>query len=581
MLLKMPWDPFAHESLGIISKSPARLEDDKFDENSCQGLTVEKSAKFFRSLRRVLLLLEIHNPRNGGRTLAMATSAFKSTTKRSSNGGAVDHHRSRSLSRGPGRFPPASRAVDSAELPTPRGKFASTSRGSGFREISLDDLTEEFFKAGMDSDGDRRGSDVSPRRRGRSASKQSGVSGGDRLRRQRSVSVARQRASESNIISNGNLQHHKLTSSNVLKRSMSHKDLFRSHDSSSSHSSTLTDDEAQSDPSNRSGQEKTIQAVYAMKQSEHPAVDGGGSGLYDVMRKEVRHAVEEIKQELEKVMVKTEPEAIVNHDLNGSNVIQAISEIRRAYTSKLEESEKRRLDLLAELAVEEQRKQELSNIVREFLPAPKESAAPERPLFTRRRTNDRTRISKRLTEEAEKYFKDFLSNVEDTDISSFDGDRSDASSTIRGCTNLREPRVYNIMNGGHCKMAKAASVPSETDGVVLPWLQWETSNDCSASPCKTNCTTGLVSESTKIKDPMDTRNNMSWDSENYASYATVTKKSSPHVSISTVVGGPKHSSFDIDEYMQLQHDEDLLFERVRQQQGIFSGSLLLCRRTWF
>lgn len=35
--------------------------------------------------------------------------------------------------------------------------------------------------------------------------------------------------------------------------------------------------------------------------------------------------------------MKTEPEAIVNHDLNGSNVIQAISEIRRAYTSKLEE----------------------------------------------------------------------------------------------------------------------------------------------------------------------------------------------------------------------------------------------------
>ncbi|XP_039145543.1 uncharacterized protein LOC120282756 [Dioscorea cayenensis subsp. rotundata] len=509
----------------------------------------------------------------------MATSAFKSTTKRSSNGGAVDHRRSRSLSRGPDRFPPASRAVDSAELLTPRGRFVNTLRGSGFPEISLDDLTDEFFKAGRDSGGDRRGSDVSPGRRGRSASRQSGVSVGDRLRRQRSASVARHRDSESNPISNGNLQHHKLASSNVLKRSMSHKDLFRSHDSSSSHSSTLTDDEAQSAPSNRSGPENTIQAVYAIKKSEHPAVDGDESGLYDVMRKEVRHAVEEIKQELEKVMVKTEPEAIVNHDLNGSNVIQAISEIRRAYTSKLEESEKRRLDLLAELAVEEQRGQELSNIVRELLPAPKENAAPERPLFTRRRTNDRTRISKRLTEEAEKYFEDFLSNVDDTDLS-FDGDRSDASSTIRGCTNLRDPRVYNIMDEGHCKMAKATSVPPETDGVVLPWLQWETSNDCSPSPCKTNGTTGLVIDSTKIKDPMDTHNNISWESENYASYATVTKKSSAHVSISAVVGGPKQSSFDIDEYMQLQHDQDLLFETVRQHQRIFSGSLLLCRRNW-
>lgn len=88
--------------------------------------------------------------------------------------------------------------------------------------------------------------------------------------------------------------------------------------------------------------------------------------------------------------------------------------------------------------------------------------------------------------------------MDDTDLS-FDGDRSDASSTIRGCTNLRDPRVYNIMDEGHCKMAKATSVPPETDGVVLPWLQWETSNDCSPSPCKTNGTTGLVIDSTKIK----------------------------------------------------------------------------------
>lgn len=83
-----------------------------------------------------------------------------------------------------------------------------------------------------------------------------------------------------------------------------------------------------------------------------------------------------------------------------------------------------------------------------------------------------------------------------------------------------------------------------------------------------------------FQDPMDTHNNFSWESENYASYATVTKRSSAHVSISAVVGGPKQSSFDIDEYMQLQHDQDLLFETVRQHQRIFSGSLLLCRRNW-
>lgn len=195
----MPRDQLcARISMQYISNPRRGWRDDKFNENSYRDLIVEKSAKFFRSLRRVLLL-EIQNPRNGARTLAMATSAFKSTTKRSSNGGAVDHRRSRSLSRGPDRFPPASRAVDSAELLTPRGRFVNTLRGSGFPEISLDDLTDEFFKAGRDSGGDRRGSDVSPGRRGRSASRQSGVSVGDRLRRQRSASVARHRDSESNV----------------------------------------------------------------------------------------------------------------------------------------------------------------------------------------------------------------------------------------------------------------------------------------------------------------------------------------------------------------------------------------------
>jgi hypothetical protein len=37
-----------------------------------------------------------------------------------------------------------------------------------------------------------------------------------------------------------------------------------------------------------------------------------------------------------------------------------------------------------------------------------------------------------LTEEAERYFKDFISNVEDTDISSLDGERDNTSSSIGG-----------------------------------------------------------------------------------------------------------------------------------------------------
>lgn len=77
-------------------------------------------------------------------------------------------------------------------------------------------------------------------------------------------------------------------------------------------------------------------------------------------------------------------------------------------------------------------------------------------------------MSKRLTEEAERYIEDFISNVEDTDISSLDGERSDASSSIGG---LIKPETYY-----------SPSIPRslvEMDGVTLPWLQWETSNDTS------------------------------------------------------------------------------------------------------
>lgn len=94
------------------------------------------------------------------------------------------------------------------------------------------------------------------------------------------------------------------------------------------------------------------------------------------------------------------------------------------------------------------------------------------------RSSDRSRMTKRLTEEAEKYFEDFISNVEDTDISSFDGERSDGSSTLGGTTRARditvgEAKSYQSPAGSSC--------PVEMEGVVLPWLQWVTSDDCSLS----------------------------------------------------------------------------------------------------
>ena len=100
------------------------------------------------------------------------------------------------------------------------------------------------------------------------------------------------------------------------------------------------------------------------------------------------------------------------------------------------------------------------------------------------RSNDRNGMSKRLIEEAEKYFEDFISNVEDTDISSFDGEKSDASSTLGGITKPRDAATHGEIQPYHSPLSGSNSLPVEMDGVILPWLQWETSNIGSPLPGK-------------------------------------------------------------------------------------------------
>ena len=94
-------------------------------------------------------------------------------------------------------------------------------------------------------------------------------------------------------------------------------------------------------------------------------------------------------------------------------------------------------------------------------------------------------MSKRLTEEAEKYFEDFISNVEDTDLSSFDGERSDASSTL-GVRKARDPILHSGETETFQITAGSNSLPVEMDGVILPWLKWDASNDGSLLPSSHN-----------------------------------------------------------------------------------------------
>ncbi|XVE56637.1 hypothetical protein DITRI_Ditri04bG0026600 [Diplodiscus trichospermus] len=568
----------------------------------------------------------------------MATSAFKSTTKRTSLAGSPDdssssnrtsvHRRSRSLSRFTRRLPGAADDDETTPAPRTRGRFVNTVRGSGFSEISLDDLAIELFDSSLRGRSASRNADVCLRngeegkgggesvaqRRGRSVSRQGSrgsfvnSGGGGRLtsdtansRRRRSVSVVRYQNSDSEsdldhsqrssnrasvrspIGGNNKISFtHKPTASNNrkgLRRSLSQKDL-KYHDGYSSHSSALTDDGGRDALSNKNGMERTIRAVYAQKKGEHPTGDDVNSGLYAAMREELRHAVEEIKTELEQAMVKTKKSSMASEDSlhpDNSGVLQAVSTIRRKCTTKLEKTEKHRQDLLAEILLEQQHSRDLSKIFKQLLPEPT-NCTVEKPLRARKRSNDRNRMSRQLTEEAEKYIEDFISNVEDTDISSLDGDRSDTSSSIGGITktpNFQSPAVFK-------------SVPVEMDGVMLPWLQWETSNDASPLSCKNKC--NLSQEAPSLQDLSNqfTSSRGSWSPEftDCPSISTgedtETKFGEPGRYRSQFYSnGTKTMQFDVDDYLNHKSDEAFLHEICSQRQRINSGGLLLCNRMFF
>lgn len=563
----------------------------------------------------------------------MPSSDDSASTNRSSI-----HRRSRSLSRFSHPLPSSPIDKGFGEASAPRGRFVNTSRGSGFPEISLDDLAVEFFGSGDRGRSAARSSEssgatnaaVASNRRGRSVSRHgsgktsgggsegkgragSNVSGGkvvpeSNSRRRRSLSVVRYQISDSESdldpsqssgtrlkeksFGVGNKQKpisHKADDSNcrpTLRRSLSQND-FKCHDGYSSHSSVLTDDEGKDAYFGNSVMEKTIRSIYARKAKQ---ANGGvvDNGLYEAMRKELRHAVEEIRVELEQELVNRNSSVeTFSDDLHSSDsgVRQLTSPFTRNYSTKQELSEKRR-DSLGKMVMEEQRGQELPKTVKN-LPPDLKNVVAENSSRTRKRSSDRSRMSKRLSEEAEKYIEDFISNVEDTDISSLDGDRSDTSSSLGGKAkpNFKIPAASRHV------------VPPGMDGVLLPWLQWETSNDATPYPRKNMFEPPTTPQTFPWEVNQDTSNTQDLFNHSGSSQGSWSPGVTIGVSGKVVedIGSrfkklghyqnqscreSRESRFDIDEYLKRPSNEDFLLERWKQQLKINCSGLLLCNRVF-
>ncbi|CAI9267288.1 unnamed protein product [Lactuca saligna] len=583
----------------------------------------------------------------------MATSAFKSTTKRDPIGtsspstndsptssASKAHRRSRSLSRFSRPIPTE---IDSGVLPTPRRKFVNTVRGSDFPEISLDDLAIEFF-SGKDNSSEvddesgssrssrpvrvkseispvlgssqRRGRSVSRRngdtasnaggtirtvphaeissvtpssqRRGRSVSRRndgtpSNAGGTTRAvpnadsRRRRSVSVARYQISDSESdidlsrsstnqpksrsINNGNgnsrvasFQRPTASSHRKLSRSMSQTPQWRSHDGYSSQSSALTDDDSRDARYGKNGIEKTIRAVYAQKKIDHPTGDNVDHGLYQAMRKELRSAVNEIMIGLEQTMER-KPSALSVHDRLHSSKSDGLQNKTMTTTRKNHPTKSK-----------EHQGEDGYKIVREVLPDSKNNVNAQKASYSRKRSNDRSRMSKRLNEEAERYLEDFISNIEDTDFSSFDGERSDTSSTLVGAT---KP----IQNGSPSPVGAAAgvkSVPVEMEGVNLPWLKWD---DTDAVPSTPIIQTPTTPPKPKLWEPSQdleliqeqqgsSSSHASWDPPLHDKSAASTNRRERE---------SHDGCLDMNKYLELEKNEQLMFDRWRERNVIRSG----------
>ncbi|XP_021854407.2 uncharacterized protein [Spinacia oleracea] len=544
----------------------------------------------------------------------MATAAFKSTTRRTSIGGDTNsnsnssgsrnsssshHRRSRSVSRFSHRIP-AEVSPEEPPSASRRGKFVNTVRGSGVPEISLDDLAIEMFSSSdIGERGRTKSSEVSSannndkmtsHRRGRSVSRRGSMVGelrsnnfgdknggtdGGASRRRRSLSVVRnyQISDSENEHIQKNRSHAnpndlniwskqkpvvQPTSSNQqrgLRRSSSQKDFLRSYDGYSSYSSTLTDDEGNDACYNANRTTKDMQAAFKQNKADH---------------------------QLSKL---TSNDGLQSAD---SDVLKVVSTVRRNYKAKLEESEKRKQELLAEIMLEEERGKELKKIVGELLPNPKSTPA-KRAARGRKRSTDRNRMPKELEEDVDKIIEEFISSVEETDISSFDGERSDTSSIFGGA-------VKPMLQYGDTESFKSPQrsnlLPGEMDGVVLPWLKWETGNDGTPHLVNDNkqhpITPKTVLHGTQEMTAEEQEQSSSSKSSRGSWSPGVANSFSLDVGQTSTTGEvesyktqllsqvPRKSQVDIDAYLKLTSNEGFFSERWKQRERIHSGGLLIC-----
>ncbi|KAF8398089.1 hypothetical protein HHK36_017015 [Tetracentron sinense] len=337
--------------------------------------------------------------------------------------------------------------------------------------------------------------------------------------------------------------------------------------------------------------DNAFSALYSLSQpfqSDHPAGDTSTGGIFETVRSEVRRAISEIRNDLESAIRRKNPTIItaanvadIPPELVNPDAVELVSDIRREYARKLEQSQERARKLRADLAVEEHREKELSRILKEILPDPT-TPDMQKPRPRRKTSIERRKMSKRLTDEAMTYFDECVS------ISTFDS--SDFSSPED--PPLKIVTATSSVDGKSFLCGSSSAATSYCPGSIL--------NHSKELDAQVQCSRGhedsYFTANSSSKDPSKGQDNLAGTNTDrignfqfsFARESTETlglhhdirnyiKKFEKEIEKDGVDCRIARSNYyNADEYRLQVSAESLLFDRVILKNRVESGGLLLC-----
>ncbi|KAK1293806.1 hypothetical protein QJS10_CPA16g01272 [Acorus calamus] len=266
------------------------------------------------------------------------------------------------------------------------------------------------------------------------------------------------------------------------------------------------------------------------------------------------------------------------------DAIEFISDVQSEYAAKFEQSQDRARKLRADLAVEEQREQELGRILKQMLPDPRNSES-QKPHIKRKMSNERRKISRHLTEEAMNYFDECVS------LSTFDSSDFSASEDPPFCPAAGFPPVdgrhiflssTNRLHGDLIDLNKDLDNQSQYS---LSHESYDASASTNSSTIKTTNQMNEIGGHAKLMnlDMLDNENIQSsrtreplqagelHDIRNYIKKFEKEQMKEDNSMVPDIM-----SRYNVDDYNSSMLAEGVLFEKVIMRNRIESGGLLVC-----